>query len=266
MATQTARVPREGGEVKRFVAALALALALVLPVAGDTPLPPGVRFKNATYDGRFTFARIRFNPTWWGPGNYYWGLDLKWNHDYPRSERHFTRIIKETTLVEPNLEEFEILSLDDPELFRYPWAYMCEVGFWAPTDHEAERMRAYLLKGGFIIVDDFITYQWDNFVEQMKKVFPNGRLIPVDPSWPVFDVFYKVDPRDFLHPYAKMLRPGYYGIFEDNDPSKRLMVMVHYNQDIGDYWEWSDTDLIPIALSNEAYKLGVNYVIYSMTH
>jgi len=252
--------------VRTVWAALTLAVAAVLPAAGDFPAPPEVEYQNVPYDGRFTFSRVRFKPTWWGPGNYVWGLDLKWNHDYPRAESHFMKILDETTTMEPNLDGSNILALDDPEFFRYPVAYLCEVGFWQPTELEAANLRAFLLKGGFLIVDDFIGYQWDNFEEQMRTVLPDARLQPLDGTHPIFDSFFKVDPANFNHPYARGLKAGYYGVFEGNDPAKRLMVVVNYNQDIGDYWEWSDTGFIAIDLSNEAYKLGVNYVVYAVTH
>ena len=87
-------------------------------------------YKNTPYNGRFTFVRIRFQPSDWGPGRYMWGLDLKWNHDYPRAEAHFMKILQELTTLDPNLDGGNILALDDPELFKYPVAYLCEPGFW----------------------------------------------------------------------------------------------------------------------------------------
>jgi len=228
--------------------------------------PPEVRYENTPYNGRFTFVRVRFDPSRWGPGNYMWGLDLKWNHDYPRAESHFTKILKEITTLDANLGGGNILDLGDPELFKYPVAYLCEPGFWTPTEEEASRLRTYLLKGGFLIVDDFAGPQWTNFEEAMRRVLPGGRLVELDPAHAVFDSFFRVDPRGFHHPYFRGAPSSFLGVFEDNDPGKRLMVVVNYNQDLSEYWEWSDTGWIPIDLSNEAYKLGVDYVIYGMTH
>jgi uncharacterized protein DUF4159 len=245
-------------------------LALVLFAGGatarDARQPPGVRFENTAYNGRFTFVRIRYEPSRWGPGNYAWGLDLKWNHDYPRAETHFMKILKETTTLDPNMAGGNILALDDPELFKYPVAYLCEPGFWTLDDAESTSLRTYLLKGGFLIVDDFAGPQWDNFEAQMRRVLPGARMVELEPTHPVFDSFFRVDPTGFHHPYFRGAPSRFLGVFEENDPGKRLMVVVNYNQDLSEYWEWSDTGFVPIDLSNEAYKLGVDYVIYGMTH
>src|SRR6185503_2285166 len=133
---------------------LALLLALgVLPLAADS-LPPQVHYENVPYNGRFTFLRLRFDPTYWRPGNYMWGLDLSWNHDYPRGETHLVKILGEVTNIEVNTAS-NILALDEPELFKYPIAYICEVGQWQMSEGEARGLHDYLLKGGFLIVDDF---------------------------------------------------------------------------------------------------------------
>lgn len=244
---------------------LALVLLAVLPVAADVALPPGVAYKNTPYNGLFNFVRARFTPSRWGPGNYMWGLDLKWNHDYPRAENHFMKILKETTALVPN-PDGNIFALDEPELFRYPVLYLCEPGFWTLTDKEAQSLREYLKKGGFLIVDDFVSQHWYNFADQMRKVLPDGRLVELDSSHPIFDSFFKVDPVIFKHPYFSFVTPVYYGIFEDNDPTKRLLAIINYNHDVGEYWEWSDEGFVPIDQTNEAYKLGVNYVMYALTH
>jgi Domain of unknown function (DUF4159) len=244
--------------------ALALVMLTALPVAADVALPPGVTFENTPYNGLFTFVRARFTPSRWGPGNYMWGLDLKWNHDYPRADGHFMKILKETSGLLPN-PDGNILAVDDPELTRYPVLYLCEPGFWTVNEKEALALRAYLKKGGFLILDDFVVQHWYNFTDQMRKVLPEGRPVELDAAHPIFDSFFKVDPQIFNHPNFN-LTPVYYGIYEDNDPTKRLMVIANYNNDIGEYWEWSDEDFMPIELSNEAYKLGVNYVMYGLTH
>jgi hypothetical protein len=245
---------------------LGLVLASGLLGAADIGDPPEVGYKNIPYNGRFTFVRLRFRPSYWGPGDYIWGLDLKWNHDYPRAEAHFMKILKETTTLDPNQGGGNILALDDPELFNYPVAYLCEPGFWTMTEAETKSLRSYLLKGGFLIVDDFAGSHWYNFEEQMRKLLPGGRMVELDASHPIFDSFFRVDPREFHHPYFRGVESKTLGVFEDNDPKKRLMVIVNYNQDVSEYWEWSDTNWVPIEISNEAYKLGVDYVIYGMTH
>lgn len=245
---------------------LAVALAASSVLGAVDVGQPEVRYQNMPYNGKFTFARIRFEPTRWGPGTYMWGLDLKWNHDYPRAETHFTRILQELTTIDVNTGGGNIVDLDDPDLFHYPVAYLCEVGFWRPTDDEARSLRTFLHKGGFLIVDDFVGYQWNNFEQAMRRVLPGARLVTLDPSHAVFDSFFRVDVRTFHHPYFRGFPATVLGVFEDNDPRKRLMMVVNYNQDLSEYWEWSDTNWAPIELTNEAYKFGVDYVIYGMTH
>lgn len=220
---------------------------------------------NVEYDGRFTFVRLRYTPLpGFAPGGFF-GPHLKWDHDYPRAERHLTRILDELTAVEPFTQGTNILAVDDPDLFRYPVAYLVEPGYWTLTAEEAESLRTYLVKGGFLIIDDFAGFDWDNFQLRIREVLPEARLVELDATHPIFHSFFEIDKLDHRHPY-RGYRSIFYGIFEDNDPEKRLMVIVNYNNDIGESWEWSETGFIPIDLSNEAYKLGVNYIVYAMTH
>jgi hypothetical protein len=188
-----------------------------------------------------------------------------WNHDFPRAEQNLARILKELTYIDVRPQGSRIVAIDDPELFNYPIAYMWEPGFWTMTDEEAGMLRAYLQKGGFAIFDDFEQEQWDNFEQQMRRVLPDGRFVQLDQSHQIFDVFFRMKTIEFPHPMMGLI-PTYFGIFEDNDPSKRVMVIANYNNDVAEYWEWSDTGFMPIDLSNEAYKLGVNYMIYGFTH
>jgi hypothetical protein len=218
-----------------------------------------------TYDGRFTFVRLRWGSDgWFGRRG---GWSSAWNHDYARAEQNLSLILKEITAVDIRTEGSRILTLDDPELFKYPMAFMWEPGFWALTDGEAESFRAYLLKGGFAVFEDFDgAQQWANFEAQMRRVLPDGRFVKLDNSHRIFDVFFQIQNIDaILHPMSH-IRPSYYGIFEGNDPSRRLMVIANFDNDVPEYWEWSGQGIFPFDASNEAYKLGVNYMIYGLTH
>ena len=248
------------------------ALVLAEPGRPRFPEPPQVEYPTFEDEGRFTFARIRFRPTQWRLGPYSWGLDLKWNHDYPQAEQNFMRILTELTGVVPTEEGGNIVALDDPRLFEHPWAYLCEPGFWDPTEEELDNLRQFLAKGGFLVIDDFFdqggrAFQWNNFQRQVQRLFPNVHLYPLDIDQPIFRIFFELEDLDFTDPEMPWFVPRIYGIFEDNDPTKRLLVVINYNLDIGDYWEWSDQEgVYPVHLTQKGFKLGVNYLLYGMTH
>jgi hypothetical protein len=222
-------------------------------------LPP-----NPLYDGRWTFVRLKYEMSLDGFGGGRFGRDLPWAHDFPDADRNFPQILGEISTVLTRPAKSVILGLSDPDLFKYPVAYMSEPGYWRPSDIEVAAMRAYFLKGGFVIFDDFAGRDWLNFEQQMRRVLPEHRLIPLTAEHPVFDSFYRIASLDYTHPYYGV-KAEFWGIFEDNDPTKRLMAVANYNNDIGDYWEYSATGFFPVDLSNEAYKLGVNYVVYALT-
>jgi uncharacterized protein DUF4159 len=215
------------------------------------------------YDGRFTFVRLR-----WAAGTTTSrGWSAAWNHDYPRAEEHLSQIVDELTALDIHIDGSRILTLDDPELFRYPVAFMWEPGFWVLSDREAESFRAYLLKGGFAVFEDFDgRAQWSNFEMQMKRVLPDARFFKLDNTHRIFGTFFAINDIDaIVHPMSH-IPPNYYGVFEDNDPTKRLVVVANFDNDVPEYWEWSGQGLFPFDASNEAYKLGVNYIIYGLTH
>jgi hypothetical protein len=217
---------------------------------------PEIRIDNVPYDGRFTFARLRHGVEF-GRG------EPPWAHDYPRAERNFARILHEITLVRPNLEQSNVFTLDDANLNAYPVAYMSEPGFWEMSDEEAVLLQNYVRKGGFLIFDDFRDGHWVNFEEQVRRVLPHARLVRLDESHPVFHSFFDIRISETVGYYGEAM---FYGVFEDNDPQKRLVLVANYNHDLGELWEFSDTGFVPVDLSNDAYKYGVNYIIYAMTH
>ncbi|MBI3949799.1 MAG: DUF4159 domain-containing protein, partial [Acidobacteria bacterium] len=190
--------------------------------------------KQEDISGRFTFARIkfggeslsRFDPFGQGP---------PWSHDYPRGGRHLMKILTELTTLDANPDEV-ILTFDDPELFKYPFAYICEVGFMQLGDDEIKGMREYLLRGGFLIVDDF-RGEWalENLREPLWRAFPEFQLQELDITHPAFNCFFDIQTLDVMPPYGGGI-PKFYGL---SDQSGRLMMVVNYNNDISEYWEWS---------------------------
>jgi Domain of unknown function (DUF4159) len=251
--------------VRRPLGSIALVL-LVLAGAGGQRRSSQLLFEeyrpDVAYDGHITFVRLR----WHGEGRFR-GWNSAWDHDYPRAEQHLSQILRELTYIDIRLDGSRVLTLDDPDLFKYPIAFMWEPGFWMLSDREAESFRAYLLKGGFAVFEDFDgPQQWNHFQMQMRRVLPGGHFVKLDQAQRIFDAFFRIEDIDaIVHPMSR-IRPSYYGIFEDNDPSQRLMVVANFDNDVPEYWEWSGEGLYPFDASNEAYKLGVNYVIYGLSH
>jgi hypothetical protein len=148
---------------------------------------------------------------------------------------------------------------------------MTEAGYWTMTDAEALGFRKYLQKGGFVIFDDFRDDfrgggGWQNMEEQMQRVLPDLHWIDLDPTMPIFHSFFDIDSFDILPQAYDRGAPVLRGLFEQNDTTKRLIAIANFNTDVSQFWEFSDEGFAPIELSNEAYKLGVNYIIYGMTH
>ena len=222
---------------------------------------------NAPYDGRFTFFRVRFEPTYGGGGRGFGrrgGGDKKWDHDTPRAERHFMKILEELTTLRPKMDCGAVYAFGEPESFKYPIAYVSEPGFWTQTEEEITGIREFVQKGGFIIFDDFAAQGWYNFEEQWRRAFPDIQLQPIPKTHAIFDAFY--DIRDIELPAGYGRAAQWMGAFEDNDPAKRLIAIANYNADLGELMEFSDEAFVQIDLSNTAYKIMLNYVIYAMTH
>lgn len=243
-------------------------LALLLLVAGVTA---GARFDrpaeqfatDIAYDGRVAFVRL----AWQTGSRYGGGWSSAWNHDYPRAEQHLAQIVRELTLLDIRDDGSRVMKLDDPELSRHPIAYMWEPGYWSMTDGEALAFGNYLRKGGFAVFEDFDgPSQWANFEGQMRRVLPDARWVRLDHHEKIFDAFFRIEDIDaIVHPMSGQ-RPAYLGLYEDNDPDRRLMAVANFDNDVPEYWEWSGEGLFPFDSSNDAYKLGVNYLLYGMTH
>jgi hypothetical protein len=217
-----------------------------------------------SYDGRFTFVRLRWGSAL-GGGRRSFGMGDAWNHDFPRAEQNLMLLLNDLTAIDVNREGSLILTLDDPQLFKYPIVYMWEPGYWSIGDQEAARFRDYLLKGGFVIFDDFEREHLYNLQAQMRRVLPEGRWVKLDESHRIFDSFFRMKTIYFPHPFDGTL-PTYYGIFEDNDPSKRLLAIANHNNDVAEYWEFAGQGFLAVDPTEEAYKLGINYMIYGLSH
>lgn len=230
--------------------------ALVFPASGETPLE--------SPESEFRFTRLNYSDTGFGFGR-------SWLVDYPEAEFHFGRAISRLTRVD--IGEPGIVSLRDDTLFDFPWLYAVEVGRWRLDDEEAAKLREYLLRGGFLMVDDFHgTHQWAGFMESMRKVFPDRPVVDIPDGDEVLHVVYNIDERIQIPGVAALSRgvtyeqdgvtPHWRGVYDDHG---RLMVAINFNMDLGDAWEHADDPWYPEPMTALAYRFAVNYVIYAMT-
>jgi hypothetical protein len=246
-----------------FAACATIFTLAMIGLAQQIPKIPELPRK----ESRFTFGRIFFDSSmtesFYFRGPIGAGNGPPWSHDWPQSEEHFMKIMAELTKLDVN-PGGHITSFMSDDCFKYPIGYLSEPGYLDLSREEAHRMAEYLLRGGFLIVDDFRgEQQLSNFKRQMKQVFPDRSLEELPRTHPIWTCFYDISKLMIEPPYSRNLTPQYFGMSDDNG---RLMMVVDYNNDISDYWEWSNDPMMPIDESNEAYKYGVNYVMYALTH
>jgi hypothetical protein len=199
---------------------------------------------------------------------------MNWTIDYPRSDRHLMAGIRRLTRIHTRSVE-EVVDIDDPdEIYNWPFLYAVEVGHWNLTDEQCKKLRDFLLRGGFLMVDDFHgTQEWEVFMAGMGRIFPDRPVVDLDNQDAIFHVLYDLDER-FQVPGAQWLYTGrvyehegkvpkWRGIYDDKG---RIMVAICHNMDLGDAWEWSDDPRYPEKWASLAYRIAVNYTIYDMTH
>ena len=177
-----------------------------------------------------------------------------WSHDYPDAEENFTKILRDVTAVRPFIEQGPmvgsvLVELSDSTLFRYPVSYMSEPGGWHATDKDIASLRAYLMKGGFMIFDDFRedfrTADFTNLRYEMGRALPGAKWVQLTGNEPIFDSFFKIDLKLAVNRTSSYGAnpPTYWGIYQDNDPKKRLMMIANVDNDIGESWQYSATRL-----------------------
>jgi hypothetical protein len=233
------------------------------------PLPTPESSQPVKYDDpEFTFARMIYN------GFISWENSASWTTDWPKSDRQFILGIQRLTNIRAAGEGITV-GLTDPNLFKYPFLYAVETGHWDLTDPEIEGLREYLKRGGFLFCDDFWgTVEWENFQLNMLRVLPDAHMDEIPLDHPVFHSYYDIEElvqipnvRQAIYSTRTYEQDGYVphcrGIFDEND---RLMVIINWNTDLGDAWEWADLREFPARYSTHAYKLGINAIVYAMSH
>ncbi len=247
---------------------------------GVMPLPPDWQ-----RPGEWAFARLMYpqGPNdgygWRDTGDWREGRSL-WTQDYPPADRGLTNAVRRLTRIDAR-SVAQCVSLDDgDEVYNWPWLYAVQVGEWGLTQHEADVLRDYLLRGGFFMADDFHgAYEWQMFVKRIRMVFPNRPIVEIPNNDPIFHTVFDLDDR-YQIPGAAHLRDGYKipdhsegpddgkgahwrAIYDDKG---RIMVAISYNSDLGDSWEWSDRPDYPVRYSDLGFRIGINYIVYAMTH
>lgn len=196
-----------------------------------------------------------------------------WTIDYPKADRQFVQGVRRLSRVHVRSVE-QVVDLDSDEIFNWPWIYGVELGFWELNDQQIKRLREYLLRGGFFMTDDCHgTYQWNGFVSVMNKVFPDRPIVELENKDAIFHVLYDLEDRIQIPGLAALYRgqtyeqdgviPRWRAIYDDKG---RIMVAICHNMDLGDAWEHADAPWYPEKYTSMAYRVGLNYIIYSMTH
>jgi hypothetical protein len=240
------------------------------------PIPPK--------EAEFHFVRLEYTdlPQFhrrWGYSSRSGSGNGWWNVDWPEADNHFTLGVERLTRID--IGDPRHLRLTDPHLFDYPWVYATQAGWWGLSDAETKQLREYLLRGGFLVVDDFWgPEQWELFRETMDRVFPEQPITDIALTDSVMHVLYNIEEKDLTFiPGSRHLRrdplgrvqvyqpegtkPAWRAMYDDR---KRMVVAANFNTDVGDAWEFADVPYYPAEMTLLAYRYGINYIVYSMTH
>ena len=237
------------------------------------PLPANINERDEWVFARLMYPPARFGAAFrWG-GNWAEGL-TSWTIDYPRGDRHMAGALQRLTRIQVRAFEQPVNLDDGDDVFNWPWLYAVEVGTWNLTDSQTRKLRDYLLRGGFLMVDDFHgTVEWQIFLRSMERVFPDRPIEEIPDNDPIFHTLWDLDQRfqvpglQFVYTHRTYERDGYdpkwRAIYDDKG---RVMVAICHNMDLGDSVEHSDNPKYPEKYSAQGMRIFLNYVIYAMTH
>jgi hypothetical protein len=229
------------------------------------PLPA-----DAHENAEWTFARYHFRSNSDSGGYRRFHM---WAADYPKADRQFTMGVRRLTRLHARGIE-QVVDADSDDLFNWPWIYMEHGNGWNLTDDEVVRLRQYLLKGGFLLSDDTHgDFEWESLVEGLRLIFPDRQIEDLKTDDEMFHVMYDLNDRVQIHgtrflwggrPYGPdMVTPKWRAIRDDQG---RVMVAICHNSDVGDAWEWADSPNYPEKETSLAYRIGINYILFDMTH
>lgn len=265
------------------------ALALAAAACGLIGLRASTRAQSPDVDdpgqpggkAEFYWSRLKY-PSTGGYGGYgrFGSFDpyamspfFGWARDYYKADRQFLMALKRLTRIQMRPTE-QVVDLDSDDIFNYPWVYAVQVANWSFTQSQAKRLREYLLKGGFLMVDDFHgTEDWDRFMEGMRQVLPDRPVEDLSDDDEIFHVLYDLSDRfqvpgeQYVNTGRTYEKDGYVPKWRAiRDDKGRIIVAICHNMHLGDAWEWADMPQYPEAFASMAYRIGLNYVVYGMTH
>jgi hypothetical protein len=242
---------------------------------GEIPLPPDWSERT-----EWTFARLMYPPSPYnrgfgfrfGGGQWTQGFSI-WTQDYPRADRHFAQALRRLTRIHVRSVE-QPVNLDEGDVYDWPWLYAVQAGSWQLTDAQAKTLREFLLRGGFFMADDFWGDEgWAVFLQSMRRVLPDRQIVELQNGDAIFHAVYDLNDRYQVASEGSVMRgrtdkcegcrDHWRGIYDDKG---RLMVAMTFNSDVGDSWEWADAPQYPEKYAALGIRIGVNYVVYAMTH
>jgi Domain of unknown function (DUF4159) len=247
--------------VKRILVLLVFFVVLARPAISDWTEPA---------QPEFVFARLACTnrDSWIYWPNYYPDMP-PWKHDYPESDEFFISLVHELTGIRVRPNSYKIVQLSSPEIFEYPFLYLSEPGFLRLNDKEVANLGEYIRRGGFVMADDFRTGAYlggpeelDVLRSYLKLALPERELVRLDVTHPIFHSFFDIASLKMTPPYGGFV-PEFWGM---SDERGRLQLIANYNNDIGDFWKYLDEGDKPLQDSTTSIRMGINYVVYSMSH
>jgi hypothetical protein len=272
-----------GRKVLGILGGLAICLGTIHAFQRTFREYPGIEYNDFALPedwqqpAEWTFARLMYPMSRGGFGFYnrnWQNGNSMWTQDYPRADRHFLRAIRRLSRIDARSVEQPVNLDDGDDVYNWPWLYAVQPGRWDLTDAQAAKLRDYINRGGFFMADDFWgPAQWEVFMQSMRRVFPDRQVVDLENSAPIFHSVYDLDNR-YQVPGARYLYtgvtekcdncPAYWrGIMDDKG---RVVVAMTVDSDLGDSWEWADDPRYDERFSALGFRIGINYIVYAMTH
>jgi len=189
---------------------------------------------------------------------------MGWSHNYPQSDQHLNDFLERTTRINIDVMSYRIVELGSEEVFDYPFAYISEPGEMELTEQEVINLREFVFRGGFIILDDFDgSWQWAQMASQFRRAFPEQQFVPLSIEEAVFQILNPIDDFQDMSNYVPGGKITYYALYNQYD---EIAVLAGHNNDLANFWDWYADGAMPLLPSTDAFRLGSNAVIYSLTH